>query len=120
MACSIPSTEETGTRRARCDDSHILVHVKPAAVILACIAPVCIAQVAITPGLQTVRIDINGKPFTEFFLSGNGAMKPYLHPLRAASGTYVTRMWPMVNDVTGEPHDHQHQRGQFIGHADVN
>ena len=67
-----------------------------------------------------MRIDINGKPFTEFFVSGGGTMKPYLHPLRAATGTTVTRLWPMVTDVAGEPHDHQHQRGQFIGHADVN
>ncbi len=102
------------------EDSRILVHVKTAAALLACIAPACLAQVIITPGPQSARVDINGKPFTEFFLSGNGAMKPYLHPLRAASGTYVTRMWPMVNNVTGEPRDHQHQRGQFIGHADVN
>jgi hypothetical protein len=94
--------------------------VKPAALLFACLAPVCFAQVVITPGANTVQIDINGKPFTEFVLSGGGTMKPYLHPLRAATGTYVTRMWPMVADIAGEPHDHQHQRGQFIGHADVN
>ena len=93
---------------------------KPTALFFACIACACSAQVVITPGPQSVRVDINGKPFTEFFLSGDGTMKPYLHPLRAATGTYVTRMWPMVKDVTGEPHDHQHQRGQYVGHADVN
>jgi hypothetical protein len=91
--------------------------VKPA--LFAFAAGLCLGQVVITPTADGARVEIGGKPFTELFLSGGGAMKPYLHPLRAASGTYITRLWPM-SDETAEPKDHQHQRGAYIGHADVN
>ncbi len=74
---------------------------------------------AITPSASGARVEIGGKPFTELFLTGGGTMKPYLHPLRAASGTYITRVWP-IGATPGEPHDHRHQRGAFLGHADVN
>ena len=55
------------------------------------------AQVQIAPGPEKVRVEIGGRPFTDFYVAGAGLTKPYLHPLRAASGTYVTRMWPMEN-----------------------
>jgi hypothetical protein len=87
--------------------------------LLACAAPLCLAQVVVTSTKDGARVEIDGKPFTELFLTGGGAMKPYLHPLRAASGTCITRMWPMA-EVPGEPHDHRHQRGVFIGHEQVN
>ena len=45
------------------------------------------AQVKITPGAVKIAVEIDGKPFTEFFVAGPDTMKPYLHPLRAASGT---------------------------------
>jgi hypothetical protein len=77
------------------------------------------AQVKITPGREKVSIEIDGKPFTDFYIAGAGVTKPYLHPLRAASGTYVTRMWPM-EEVEGEPKDHKHQRGLWFAHAKVN
>jgi hypothetical protein len=92
--------------------------VKLALVVLA--AGLCLGQVVITPTADGARVEIGGKPFTELFLGGGGSMKPYLYPLRAASGTYITRQWPMNSAVSGEPHDHQHQRGAYIGHADVN
>jgi hypothetical protein len=88
--------------------------------LVACLGPVCLAQVVITQSAGGARVEIGGKPFTELFLPGGGAMKPYLHPLRAASGTYVTRQWPMSDAVAGEPRDHPHQRGAYIGHANVN
>jgi hypothetical protein len=49
-------------------------------------------------------------------------VKPYLFPLRAASGTYVTRMWPMENvpEEAKGPKDHPHQRGLWFAHASVN
>ncbi len=80
------------------------------------------AQVKITPGPETVAISIAGKPFTEFRVAGKDVTKPYLHPLRAASGTYVTRMWPMetVAEEAKEQKDHQHQRGVWFAHASVN
>ena len=57
------------------------------------------AQVKITPGSEKLSIEINGKPFTDFYVAGTAfgaeVTKPYLWPLRAPSGTYLTRMWPM-------------------------
>ena len=79
-------------------------------------------QVRITPGPEKIVVQIDGKPFTEFRVAGADVTKPYLHPLRAASGTYVTRMWPMENVAEEEKgqKDHQHQRGVWFAHDSVN
>jgi hypothetical protein len=76
------------------------------------------AQVKITQGTDKVSVEIDGKPFTEFFY-GEGVKHPYLAPLRAASGTIVTRQFPMAT-VEGESHDHPHHRGLWVAHSDVN
>lgn len=76
------------------------------------------AQVRIEKGTETVNIEIDGKPFTTFYY-GPQSGHPYLHPLRAASGTIVTRHFPM-EDIEGESKDHQHHRGLWFGHFDVN
>jgi hypothetical protein len=80
------------------------------------------AQVKITPGPEKISVVINGKPFTDFYVAGADVTKPYLHPLRAASGTYVTRMWPMedVAEEQGTKKDHKHQRGLWFAHEKVN
>ena len=79
-------------------------------------------QVQITPGPEKIVIQIDGKPFTTFYVAGPEVMKPYLHPLRAASGTYVTRMYPMevVEEEAKATKDHPHQRGLWFAHAKVN
>jgi hypothetical protein len=48
------------------------------------------AQVKITQLPDRLAVEIDGKPFTAFF-TGSDVAKPYLWPLRAASGTSVTR-----------------------------
>jgi Family of unknown function (DUF6807) len=81
------------------------------------------AQVKITPGKEKISIEINGKPFTDFYVAGPQVVKPYLWPLRAASGTYVTRMWPMEKveeEASIARPDHPHQRGLWFAHASVN
>src|SRR6266699_1258635 len=84
------------------------------------------AQVKITPGAGKLSVEIDGKPFTDFYAAGSpfGAevTKPYLWTLRAPSGTYVTRMWPMENVAEEEKtlKDHQHQRGLWFAHESVN
>src|SRR5689334_34966 len=80
------------------------------------------SQVKITPGGEKIAIEINGKPFSDFYIAGADVTKPYLWPLRAASGTYVTRMWPMeiVAEEQGTKKDHQHQRGMWFAHEKVN
>jgi hypothetical protein len=80
-------------------------------------------QVKIIPGSEKVAVEINGKPSTDFYIAGPEVAKPYLWPLRAASGTYVTRMWPMqkVEEEAGiQKPDHPHQRGMWFAHAKVN
>jgi hypothetical protein len=80
------------------------------------------AQVQITAGSEKVAVEIDGKPFTDFYIAGPDVTKPYLHPLRAATGTYVTRMWPMqdVPEEQGTTKDHKHQRGLWLAHEGVN
>jgi hypothetical protein len=81
------------------------------------------AQVKITPGSEKISVEINGKPFTDFYIAGKEVAKPYLWPLRAASGTYVTRAWPMEKveeEASIARPDHPHQRGLWFAHAKVN
>lgn len=77
------------------------------------------AQVKIEKAANdTVTVEIDGKPFTTFYY-GPQSGHPYLHPLRAATGTIVTRHYPMEK-VEGESTDHQHHRGLWFGHFLVN
>ncbi|MFB3829385.1 MAG: PmoA family protein [Bryobacteraceae bacterium] len=86
--------------------------------VLAMAVPLC-AQVKVTrQGNESVSIEINGKPFTVFYV-GPAAPKPYLAPLRAASGTVVTRGYPM-EQIAGEAQDHPHHRGLWFTHGEVN
>jgi hypothetical protein len=81
------------------------------------------AQVKITPGSEKISVEIDGKPSTDFYIAGSEVSKPYLWPLRAATGTYVTRMWPMEKveeEATIARPDHPHQRGLWFAHAKVN
>jgi hypothetical protein len=70
------------------------------------------------PQASRIAIQIDGKPFTAFFI-GSDTSKPYLHPLRSASGKIVTRSYPMEL-VEGESRDHPHHRGLWFTHGDVN
>jgi hypothetical protein len=87
--------------------------------LLAAMLPLA-AQVKITQqGNQKISVEIDGKPFTEFWI-GPEANKPYLAPIRTASGKSVTRGFPMQTDIPGESHDHPHHRGLWFTHGDVN
>lgn len=85
-------------------------------------AATAFAQVKITPGPEKIAIEINGKPFGDFYIAGQDVTKPYLWPLRAATGTYVTRAWPMENveEEKDIKKDHQHQRGMWFAIEKVN
>src|SRR6266850_2073735 len=65
-----------------------------------------------------IDIDVDGKPFTTLYFGGD-TNKPYLAPLRSASGKIVTRRFPMEN-VAGESRDHLHHRGLWFSYDDVN
>jgi hypothetical protein len=68
---------------------------------------------------DSVDVAIGGKPFTTYYF-GPDSPKPYLHPLRSAQGTVVTRGYPMRDDIPGESHDHPHHRAMFFAHGDIN
>lgn len=76
------------------------------------------AQVKLTQAPDRIRIEIDGKHFSDFIVSAD-ATKPYLHPLRSASGKQITRSFPM-DLVEGEKRDHPHHRGLWFTHGDVN
>jgi len=84
------------------------------------------AQVKVTAKGDQVGVEIAGKPFTTFYMSGEAfgakVTKPYLWPLVAPSGTAITRSWPMENvaEEKDEKKDHQHQRGLWFVHDNVN
>jgi len=84
-----------------------------------CLAPPAAAQVNITQGPEQIAVDIDGKPFTVFYIGGKDLNRPYLHPLRAATGKIVNRSFP-AGQVPGETTDHPHHAGLFYGHGDVN
>ncbi len=87
-------------------------------IILAGLCAAAVAQVKVVSAPDRISVEIDGKPFGDLILPGE-AWKPYFHPLRSASGKIVTRQFPMAN-VEGEPRDHNHHRGLWFGHIDVN
>ena len=82
------------------------------------LAAAAFSQVKLKQSSDRISVDIDGKPFTEFFV-GSDVPKPYLHPLRAASGKIVTRSFPM-DVVAGEAKDHPHHRGLWFTHGLLN
>ena len=65
-----------------------------------------------------IEVSVDGQPFTTYYFEGFN--KPVFFPLRAASGTIVTRGYPMVTGVAGEAEDHPHHKGLWFTHGDVN
>jgi Methane oxygenase PmoA len=74
--------------------------------------------VTFTEGANRVEIKIDGKPFSTFYY-GEDWPKPFLHPLRASSGTIVTRGFPLEK-IAGESNDHIWHRGLWFAHGDIN
>src|SRR5215469_16938254 len=79
--------------------------------------PLC-GQVKFTPEADRIQVEIDGKPYTTFYLAPGGN-KPYVYPLSTASGIVVTRHFPMET-FPAETQDHPHHRGMFFSHGDVN
>jgi len=86
--------------------------------VLICLAAgTCLsAQVKFSP--EDIAINVDGKPFTVFHY-GEKNNKPFLAPLRSASGKIVTRGFPMEN-IDGESRDHLHHTGLWFSYDDVN
>lgn len=81
-------------------------------------ATVTFAQaVKLTQTDKTIRIEINGKPFTEYHYKD--VPRPYFYPLLGPEELPMTRNWPM-KDVPGEEHDHPHHRSLWYAYGNVN
>jgi methane monooxygenase PmoA-like len=83
-------------------------------------APGPTSVVTVTPneGARRVDVSIGGKPFTSYIWPER-LKKPVLYPLRAATGTLVTRGWPF-DPRPGERIDHPHHVGLWFDYGDVN
>jgi hypothetical protein len=90
-------------------------------VALIAMSAAAFAQFAVKTQDDRISVTLKGQPYTDFIVKGGEGMKPYLYPLRAPSGTIVTRRFPIETSPTpGEPTDHPHHRGLFFAHANVN
>ena len=85
---------------------------------LAAAASVCAQTSPVRPAHDELNVNVDGKPFTIFHF-GSDANKPFLAPLRTASGKIITRGFPM-EDIPGESRDHLHHRGLWFSYDDVN
>jgi hypothetical protein len=76
--------------------------------------------VTVTPNESAQRVDvaIGGKPFTSYIWPEK-VKKPVLDPIRSASGTLVTRGWPLAPRA-GERVDHPHHVGLWFNYESVN
>jgi len=70
------------------------------------------------PADRRVDITIDGQPFTSYIYP-SAAEKPVLYPIRSASGTIVTRGYPL-EPRPGEHTDHPHHVGHWFNYGDVN
>jgi hypothetical protein len=85
---------------------------------LVSIAASAFAEVKLTEQADHVRVEIDGKLFTEYHFTG--ARRPYLYPIIGPTGAGMTRNYPMKEDVAGEEKDHPHHKGLWFGHRSVN
>jgi hypothetical protein len=75
-------------------------------------------SVVVDEQARRVDISIDGKPFTSYIWPST-LKKPVLYPLRTASGTIVTRGYPL-EQRPGERIDHPHHAGLWLNYENVN
>jgi hypothetical protein len=73
--------------------------------------------VQITRLADRLRVEINGRLFTEYFYQD--VPRPYCYPLLGPGDVAMTRNWPM-KDTPGEEHDHPHHRSLWFAHGAIN
>ena len=80
------------------------------------------APVVLTRSGNKIDIVIGGKPFTTYDFSETIA-KPFLMPLRTASGIVISRSFPVANTVTADDQKtasfEPHQRPLYFSHGDI-
>ncbi|WP_295768903.1 PmoA family protein [uncultured Mucilaginibacter sp.] len=67
---------------------------------------------------KKVEVLVGGKPFTTFMYPDT-LEKPFLYPIRTASGAEITRGFPL-NPKPGDPTDHPHHIGLWFNYENVN
>ncbi|HEY1945517.1 MAG TPA: PmoA family protein [Bryobacteraceae bacterium] len=94
------------------------IHGLAAACLLAASIPTARGQVDLkNVDNDHIAITINGQPFSDFYI-GKNYPKPFLAPLRSATGLVVTRKYP-IETVEGESRDHPHHRGLWVGYGAI-
>jgi Methane oxygenase PmoA len=66
---------------------------------------------------DVIRVEFDGKPFTEYHF--RDVSRPFLYPIFSADGDHYTRRWPL-EDAPGEEHDHPHHKGLWWAHGAAN
>ena len=76
------------------------------------------ADVQVERAADRVVVTVDGKPFTAYVFTGH--RKPILFPVIGPGGAAMTRSWPLVEGVAGEPQDHPHHESIWFTHGAVN
>lgn len=76
------------------------------------------ADVQVERAADRVVVTVDGKPFTAYVFAGH--RKPILFPVIGPGGAAMTRSWPLVEGVAGEPQDHPHHESIWFTHGAVN
>lgn len=84
------------------------------AVFLALACPAIAQTVALKPGEGSLRIEIDGKLFSEY---RSDAQRPYMYPITGPFGENLARPYPMEK---GGAEDHPHHRSMWFCHGGVN
>src|SRR5215203_4012122 len=77
-------------------------------------------QISVVEHKAERRVDVlaGGKPFTSYIYP-QSLEKPVLYPIRSATGTVVTRGFPL-EPHPGEAADHPHHVGHWFNYGEVN
>ena len=65
-----------------------------------------------------LRVEINGKLFTEY--NYQNVPRPFFYPLIGPTGVPVVRHWPMKDINPDEVHDHVHHKSLWFTHGEIN
>jgi hypothetical protein len=76
------------------------------------------AEVRLERHDDRIDVTLDGTPFTSYRFTD--LTKPVLFPIIGPTGVGMTRQWPLVKDVAGEPHDHPHHESLWFMHGKVN
>jgi len=81
------------------------------------LTPLAFAGVELKQEDDKVRVEIDGKLFTEYHFTN--CRRPYLYPIIGPTGGAMTRHWPLEEDIAAEERDHPHHKGLWYGHRKV-